>query len=107
MKPSEMACDVPVCPVCGKPGEGVEYKASDPYLAAKYMLEFIVNHSINDQTKGRQKDSTRNNFCYTGYVRRASDDEIQPGWRASPTSPPDWPHIKKELEKKNGRQSTL
>lgn len=100
--PSEMTCYVPACPVCGKPGEGAEYKASDPYLASKYMLEFVVNHSINDQTKGRQKDTSRNNFCYTGYVRKALPAEIQPSWRASPTSRPDWIHIRKQLEKKNG-----
>jgi hypothetical protein len=68
------------------------------------MLEFVVNHSINKQTSGRTKDITRNHFCYTGYLRKADDAEIQKGWRASPIHPPDWSVIKKELKRRNNNE---
>lgn len=108
MKPSEVTCYVDDCPICGKPGEGLEYKALDPDLAKQYYVEFVVNHSVNDQTRGRAKDVTRNNFCYTGYTRQSLPEERIFTWHASPIHRPDWLHIRSELRKrKGGGQRTL
>lgn len=106
-KPSEVSCYVDECPICGKEGKGVEYKASDPYWAEKYYVEFVVNHSINEQTKGIKKDTSRNDFCYTGHLRKTDPEERDYTWRATPKDPPNWPFIKEELRKKKGRQTTL
>jgi hypothetical protein len=98
---------VPSCPVCGEPGEGTFYKASDPYTASQYFLEAVVNHSTNDQTRpGKEKDITRNNFCYTGWLRKAYPQEIVRTWRADPKEPPDWPLIMRDLQRRKGGKQT-
>ena len=105
----DIVVPVPECPICRQQGEGTFYKASDPHLASQYFLEAVVNHSTNEQTRpGREKDVTRNNFCYIAWYRKAFPNEIIRTWRADPKEPPDWDKIMKDLRKrKGGKQTTL
>lgn len=105
-KPSEVSSDVPECPICNLPGEAVWYKHSDPYLASKYMMECVVNHAINDQTKGKQKDEKRNDMCWLGESRQAEEDERDYTWHANPKTAPDWWDILRRWKKRNGGTQT-
>lgn len=94
-KPHECACKWPVCPVCGDAGQGEWYIPDDPVRKELNQLELVINHAINNQTRGRiGKAVGRNRFCRTGYYRNALPGEIKDSKRAYPIEPPDYDKIK-------------
>ena len=106
VKPSEMACWVEACPMCGRPGQGVYYKPRDKALADKDYKEFVVNHCINNQ-KSSFKGHSRNDFCWTGHLDKAEPGEYILIKHLSPRNPPDWKRIKNEIQRRRGGQSKL
>jgi hypothetical protein len=101
-KPHDLSCDVDACPVCGRPGEGVEYMpVPEDRPVHPNQLEFVVNHCINGQAGGTVNTAVkRNRFCRTGIYRDAEKGEIITSQRSHPHNPPDWRKIKKQRLKR-------
>ena len=97
-KPSDVACYVDKCPICTRPGQGVYYMPWTTGIPDN-CLEFVVHHGINGQ-QNPSINNSRNDFCYTGYYRRAMEGEIVITRRARPVMPPNWIEIRRSFAKK-------